>query len=267
MKKLSQEQQKRLDELNERFIQAAEQGKVRQYPKQIFDALRSYHYGGMPLSILLFIPELCNGQCYDMSTVMTLAFDECKQLYGDIESLRILTEGGESPMKADHAFVEAYGYIFDTSNGLMYEKDTYWDIEKPTIRASHTKAECLEFLEADGTLGNDFERDKWSLLFILPIAESIVNNPRQIATKFNQKLLLEEIAKLKAEINFEGMKAEQDADIELMRTDPHALDKKFGSKADMQDSKKRAKFHADIVTQHMREGKATIKSATDLSCL
>ena len=220
--------QKRFDELNERFDKAAEAGKVRQYPKQIFDALRPYHFGGMPVSILLFIPELCNGFCYDRSTLMTLAFDECKQLYGDIESLRITTEGKTSEARADHAFVEAYGCIFDTSQGLMFEKEAYWDIERPTIRHSHTKQECLEFLKADGTLGGDFEKDKWALLLTLPIAESIVNNPKQTATKINQKLLLQEIAKLKKAISFDEMQAEQDADLELMRTNPQALDKKFG---------------------------------------
>ncbi|MCL2570462.1 MAG: hypothetical protein FWE16_04635 [Firmicutes bacterium] len=285
-KKLSPDQLARLDIINEQYIKEVEAGNIGPFPKQVFDALRPFHFGGMPLSIQLFIPEMCNGLCYDKSTLLSLAFAECTQVHADIESLRIKTEGDPSPIAAQHAYIEAYGYVFDTSVGLIFKKDAYDRIEKPTINKTHTKQECLEYLKQDGTLAGDFEQDKHSLVMVLPIVEHVVNNPKHVATEHNQRFLLEEIAKLKTGINFGEMVAEHEADMAIMYSQPEILDAKFGIvrdahgrevsrngvpnpyytdpttfEEDMKDPVKLAKFHADSHAQILKENQATITNA------
>ena len=284
------EKSQRLSELEARFFKAVEAGQIGAFPKSVFDALRPYHYGGLPLSILLFIPELCNGLCYDRSSIMTLAFAKCQQHYGDIESLRVKADpehAAADPLHADHAFVEAYDHIFDTSNGLVYTKEAYWEVERPEVRLSHTKQECLRSYEMQQILSNDFAKDRWALILTLPIVEDIVNNPKHASTKINQEMLLAEIALLKQAIDYDGMVTEQDEDMKLMRTDPVALDRKFGIvrdeyghtisrdgipdpyykkidpatlpqlnaqfENDMQDPKRQAEFHAAVMKRVKNE--------------
>jgi|GEM_PF-2958002 len=298
---LSPEWQKRADERHARFMKAVNAGQVRPFPKEVFDALRPYQFGGIPMSILLFTIEMNNGFCYEKGTDLTLAFDECTLYYGDVEYLRVKTEGEihkDGSSAADHAFVEAYGHVFDTTMGLMYTKEAYWDVERPTIRKTHTKEECLEYLKYSGILGGgtDFAKNKWSLLLTLPSIENIVYNTEDIATEMNKKLLLEEIKKLKIAIDYDGMQAEMVADMELMRTDPKALDEKFGIvkdkygreisrggvlnpyyeeidpetipernakfKEDMKDPVKEQEFISKIEAEHDAEMKLTYQRAT-----
>lgn len=203
------EQAKQFKEYNKRLLHWVKEGKVKPFPMQVFDALRPYHRGGLPLSIALFIPELCTGHCYDNANRLTLAFDDCKQLYGDIDAIRIM----HPDQSADHSFVEAYGHIFDTTFGLMYTKEAYWDIERPAIRLERTKKECLEFIPLQEEIAGNFENDKYMLPLILPNIEIMVNHPTNWSTKYNQKMLLEEIEKLKKAVNYDQMVKEMEEDI------------------------------------------------------
>ena len=226
-REFTEDQKRRFDKLHERFVEKLRAGEVWIFPESVFDALRPYHFGGLPLSIMLFMPEMCNGNAYDRSAFMTLAFEECNQIYLDIETLRIRTRGDKSKGRAGHAVVEAYGYIFDNSLGLMYTKDAYWYIEKPRVTKTHTKQECLDYLETQEILSGDFNNDKWSLIPTLPSLEKAIENSKYPSTDCNKNFLLNEIKKLKEAIGFDEMLAEQENDMKLLRTNPGALEEKF----------------------------------------
>lgn len=146
------------------------------YPDALFDRLRPYNVGGIPASIMLHIIELCNGFCYDRSLLMQLALENCQVVHADVESLRLL-EGEEL---AEHSFIETTDFgqgktwVIDTSVGLIYDKDFYYEIEKPKINKVFTKEQCMQNLEIISILASDFNMDKFSLPLTIPIIESSI---------------------------------------------------------------------------------------------
>ena len=75
-------------ERKDKIVYGMKKGLVHTYPDELFDALRPYCVAGFPASIMLFNNIQCNGHCYDRAMTMQLAFDNCKVVYADIESLR-----------------------------------------------------------------------------------------------------------------------------------------------------------------------------------
>lgn len=205
------------------------EGKIFVFPDVLFDYLRPYSFGGLPVSILLFITEMNNGHCYDRAKSMQLAFDDCRMVYANIESLRLRYSEEES----EHAYIETeeFGggktWVVDTSTGLIYEKTYFDEFEKPKINHVFTKEECMQNKEIQDILASNFEKDKWSLVTTLPMIEAGIEHSNYMGTVIYREKLQEEIAKLKKSINFEAMQKEVEEDMKLMRTDPAALDRKF----------------------------------------
>lgn len=214
---------------SEWLIKGLKEKKVFSFPDVLFDYLRPYSFGGLPVSILLFITEMNNGHCYDRALLMQLAFDKCKMVHADIESLRI-RYGEES---AEHAYIETeeFGggktWVVDTSTGLIYEKEYFNEFEKPKVNRVFTKEECMQSKYIQEILASDFEKDKWSLVLTLPMIETAIKYSNYMGTNVYRGKLLDEISKLKEAINFEAMQKEVKEDMKLMKTNPSALDKKF----------------------------------------
>jgi hypothetical protein len=207
-------------------LKSLDQGEARPFPEELFYKLKDFKLGGMPMGFTLMMPEFCNGKCYDRSTELTMAFDDCTQYQADINSLRggLITKKGD----AEHAFVENDGQVYDTSNGFMFAKDAYWKIEKPKVRLTHTKEQCTEFLKSSGYFSQSPENDRFILPVTVPIYEEILGNPRCLSTKVNQAFLQSEFAKFLKEVDYDDIVRECNEDIALMYKDPAALDKKFG---------------------------------------
>ena len=204
-------------------------GKVFSFNDALFDYLRPYSLGGIPVSILLFISEINNGHCYDRALLAQLAFDQCKLIHADLKSLR--QRYGEA--SAEHAYIETneFGggntWVVDTSMGLVYDKKYHDDFEKPKVNRVFTKEECMQSRLVQEVLASDFEEEKWLLVHILPNLEQTIENSNSLGTLLCRKKLREEIAKLKEAINFDAMQKEVREDMALMHDDPKALDKKF----------------------------------------
>lgn len=226
-------EEREIEELEQKhkewLIKGLKENKVFAFPDVLFDYLRPYSFGGLPVSILLLITEMNNGHCYDRAMLMQLAFDKCRMVYADIESLRI-RYGEES---AEHAYIETdeFGggktWVVDTSTGLIYEKEYFDEFEKPKVNRVFTKEECMQSKYIQDILASDFEKDKWSLVLTLPMIESAIKHSNNMGTIVYKEKLLEEIAKLKEVINFDAMQKKVKEDMQLMRTNPSALDKKF----------------------------------------
>lgn len=223
----------KIDELEQKhtnwLMKGLKERKIFVFPDVLFDYLRPYSFGGLPVSILLFITEMNNGYCYDRAKLMQLAFDDCKIVHANIESLRIRYSEEES----EHAYIETeeFGdgktWVVDTSTSLIYEKTYFDEFEKPKINHVFTKEECMQDKEIQDILASNFEKEKWSLVTTLPIIESCIEHSNYMGTVIYKEKLQEEIAKLKKSIDFEAMQKEVEEDIKLMKTDPAALDRKF----------------------------------------
>ncbi len=227
--KLTKEQEKKLKKIQDKLLWGWKHKKVFTYPSALIDALRPYHVGGMPASIMVLVNELCNGYCYDRATLMSLAFDDAKIVHGNIESLRI-TSGEEH---AEHAFVEtkAFGgnksWIVDTSIGLIYEKDFYFKLENVSVNKEFSKEQIMNSYDVKSILAGDFEKEKWALAITLPLVEAAVEHSIHLGSVMYRDFVKQEFEKLKKAIDYEDMQAEIDADMKMMKTNPKALDEKF----------------------------------------
>jgi len=193
--------------------------KIFPYPDELFDRLRPYNFGGFPASIALFNNEMCNGHCYDRAMLMQLPFEDAVVVHADIESLRI-TYGKE---EAGHAFVETKDFgggktwVIDTSIGLIFDKDYYYKMEKPTIKCVRTKEQCMQNPEIVEGLAINFDNDKFTLPITMPLIEQKIKNSNHIGTVLYRDKILKEIELFKDAIGYDSIRAEIDADMELLR--------------------------------------------------
>lgn len=218
-------EQSELKELQERhrewILKGLESGKIFPYPRALFNRLRPYSYGGLPVSILLHINRMNNGYCYERALLMQLALEKCRVVHADIESLR-LSYGDE---EAEHAFVESDDfdddktYVIDTSLGLVIEKPYFYAHEKPKINRVFSKRECMKSTFVKEVIASDFEKDKWSLLVSLPLIEEAVESDMYC------EVLKEEIAKLKQAIDYDSMVRQAEADLREIWKDTPAFER------------------------------------------
>ena len=98
---------------------------------------------------------------------------------------------------------------YDTSMGLIIEKNLYYQIENPQIRQIKCRKQVLDFLYHDFVRDCDIDRDKYALPMIIPNIESCL-----IPTQpFYMDLLKQEIEILKQELNYEGICKEIEEDM------------------------------------------------------
>lgn len=210
-------------------INGLKKGKVMPFSQELFEALRPYSYGGYPASLLIFTPELCNGFCYDRAELVSLAFDDCRIVISEIESLR-----AQKVDCADHCYVETEDnegttWIVDTSVGYFIRKDYFEKIEKPVVKKVVPKAEIMERLEIQILLAENFEDTKWNLVHLMPIYELVIKNSNDLFTShYRETIVAKEIEYFKQKVNYDELVREERENMRMMLTDPDGLDKKLG---------------------------------------
>ena len=129
------------------------------YRIELIYKLRDIYYSFLPASIILLSNALSNGRCYDSALLMSQAFlddeGDVKLVYASIESLRLNPKYiSDNELDSDHCFVEytdinGKSYIYDASEGLVYDKNLYWKIEKPIVRKVNDKNSIINYLNDD----------------------------------------------------------------------------------------------------------------------
>jgi hypothetical protein len=199
------------------------QGKIFPYDDELIENLRHVNYGGVPASILLLCEKFSNGYCYDRGTLVTLGFgdDDFRVVDADVDILRLNPqyidesrgefENGEY---ANHCFAErklknGMTVVYDTSLGLVFEKNLYYKMQNPKITKINDRETTLKYLYDDFQKDSDIERDKYALPLILPwIEKSLV--PTQ---PFYLEKLKKEIEILKQEVGYDDICKEMHDDM------------------------------------------------------
>ena len=194
------------------MLYGAANGLINKYDEKLMKELRHIYYGGLPASILLLHEGLCNGKCYDRVPLLTLALSEYdyQVVYADIDSIKLnpkyLSTKKENPSYAEHCFVEATDedgitWVFDTSSGLIYEKNLYYKIEKPKIRHINSKERTIEFTKEVILEQSNIEQDKYMLPLMIPCIEKSLVAIQPIY----QDMLVKELEILKREMHYEEL--------------------------------------------------------------
>ena len=212
------------------LIWGLKHGYIAPYGDNLIEKLRTISYGGIPASIILLSDGMTNGYCYDRATLMSQAFldndDEDVQLvYAAIDSLRLnpkYEDRNKNPLFADHCIVErttkdGQKLIYDTSAGLLYDKQLYWLMERPKVRKRNSKESIKSYIaEENDHYPEDIERDKYASPLILPMIESSYSRPTEMYAALGIELLQREIEHFKKEINYDAVCKEIDDDMKRM---------------------------------------------------
>lgn len=214
-------------EKNILFHYCIKNGLIRYYDDKLIKNLRHIYYGGLTASILLLHDKLSNGYCYDRGKLITLGFceDDFKVVEADINDLRLnpknidkyrmgkIDDGFSNHCFAERTKSDGTTWVYDTSLGLVFEKNIYYSVEKPTITRIMDKEEVLNFLYYDFQRDSNIDQDKYALPLILPNLEDNMI-PTQ---KFYLNQFKEEIEFLKQETNYDSVCKEIEEDMKIKR--------------------------------------------------
>ena len=207
---------------SEKLDEGIKSKRVFMLSKELFDRLRPFTYRGIPLSICLFIPDLCNGDCYVSSLLAQLAFKNCKRVYAEIETLRLM---GKRGARAQHAFLvtkldDGKQYVIDVSAGLAYEKEFFAEFEKPKVNKVFNKKECVTTPLIRSVVLSNRARETKQLLRYLPFVEKTLRDSNDPITEILRPKLEQEIENLKKQTNYlELQKQYGITDEEMLRYD------------------------------------------------
>lgn len=121
-------------------------GRVRAYDDSLLQKMRKVSYNGFPVSAVLLCPELCQGYCYQSVLLLAKALKDSKfrVVTADVDMLALNPvyldkyRGMDDVPWANHCFLEettpeGIVWVYDTSMGLIFEKNLYYEIQNPQI--------------------------------------------------------------------------------------------------------------------------------------
>lgn len=199
------------------FNYAYKRGLIRTYNEDDIEKFRKVNYGGVPASILLLFLRSCKGHCYDRALLLSYAFekDDYVMMDADIDGIKYycidevkkLKKQGIQPSEhyANHCFIIKKGddtreWVYDTTQGLVYEKNIYFMMERPKVTRINGKNDVTSYIEyIDLKKQNDnFEA---APLLLEMIEEQI--SPKTAG--FYYERLLEEIKLFKENIDYDEL--------------------------------------------------------------
>ncbi len=155
-------------------------GFIRLYDEELIEKLRGIYYNNIPASVLLLCKFLTNGKCYDRAFLMSKAFlrddGDVNIVCASIADLR-LNPTYLCKAQSEHYFVERITkdgkhYIYDTSDGLRYEKWIYWLANFPKVKSTIEKDSIKDLLTKSRLSKWPFIDDDFILQLIIPTIEA-----------------------------------------------------------------------------------------------
>lgn len=164
-----------LDKKKKIFDSEYEKGNISLYDDDVIAKLRNYYHDCIPLSIFLLCSNLCSGNCYLCSFLLSLGFfeDEFEAVVASIDELKLnpkyIYEYGDTDLRFDeHCYIERKGkdgkvYVYDTTEKFVYEKSVYDKIQSPRVVKKFSKSDILEYLKELDIKTNILELDSKDL--------------------------------------------------------------------------------------------------------
>ncbi len=160
------------------------------YDKDTIDAMYNIRFCGMPISFLLLDRRKTNTFCHMCSSLLTFVIPGSKRVEGKL----IVLDGDE------HSWVEVDDVVYDTTEGLMWDKESYY--EKDGVLSSRVVSDEEIHEEADKYLSeNGFVES-----FIVWVEDLENNLDKNIYRKF----LREHIDRFKEEVNYDSFEVQPD---------------------------------------------------------
>lgn len=160
------------------------------YDKDTIDAMYNVRFCGMPISFLLLDGRKTNTYCHFCASLLTHVIPGSKRIEGKLTVL-----DGE-----DHSWVEKDGYVYDTTEVLMWDKDCYY--EKDGVLSSFVVSDeevkkCTEVYLNDAGYTESF------VGWIEDLESGLENN-------LYRRILREHIDRFKTEIGYDSLEVDED---------------------------------------------------------
>jgi hypothetical protein len=199
---------------------------VNPFPPKFLNRLRPFLVGGVPVNVLIALNEMCTGKCYNRARLAVLGLDDgCELVHAKIDSL---WDHVNEYADAGHAFAECDDKVYDTTAGLMFDRDFYYEMERPQIERKLTKSEVIAEPSVEAIIAEDTDTGKYALPLILPNLEIMLNLTTEPITQYYKPYIERELAQHKRGINYEQFIQEERENMLLSQTDPKRLDEKLG---------------------------------------
>lgn len=191
----------------------------------MLEKLREVYYEGIPASIILLAPKLCNGHCYDRALLLTHAFkeEEFRLVDANINAIRLQPNYIEKARDKDtgelrknyatHCFVEKTEkdgsvWVYDTTAMVAIEKELYYQMQDPEIIKINSKQVTESYFEYLETEKADIDRDKYSAVIIIPSIEAAITDKDPY-----REVLKREIEIFKEKIGYDALCEEVEEDM------------------------------------------------------
>lgn len=201
------------------FVYGCVTRKIMPYNQSLVDNLRDVYYGGIPLSVMLLSVEYCQGKCGTCATLMTFGFkdDDFRLVSADVDSIRLVprfkNESHHDPNYASHVFVERIlddgrVFVYDTTDGFIYDRDLYYRMESPRDILVRDKNEVMLDLEYLDALNTSLETASNDAPSVLPVFESFCHD----SSNLYYKTLNAELVRYKKLIGYDELVSDIDDD-------------------------------------------------------
>lgn len=189
------------------FSYGLNSGKILSYTTDYIETLKNVYYGGVPASLLILNPKLCQGNCYDMALLSIFGFKDDDFLIIDalVKSIKINPENRKKFKNVKNYNIHSFAlrrksdgseWIYDPTSGFVYEKNLYFKLEKPKVIQIYNRQKVLNHPRYKKIQNTSIESDISSLPLILPFIEE----KKEIITPY-RKSFIEELELYKQKLN------------------------------------------------------------------
>ena len=191
---------------------------ITSYDKELINNLHNIYYGGLPISLLILNQRQCLRKCYDKALLLSLGLKDYdyKMIDADVDYIELRPSSCDIAKKTNnkhignHCFIEATiknvkRVIYDTNQGLMYDRNLYYMINSPKITKIHTKEEVENYIEYQEIIEYNKKgigEDRYFLPTLIELLEININNG---CTYLYSELIKEELEKYKEEIGYSSI--------------------------------------------------------------
>lgn len=160
------------------------------YDKETIDRMYDVRFCGMPISFLLLDRRKTNTYCHFCASLLTHVIPDSKRVEGKLAVL-----DGD-----DHSWVEANGWVYDTTEVLMWDKDCYY--EKDGVLSCFDVSE-EEISECTKNYINNPGFTESFVCWIEDLEANLENN-------LYKSILRDHIDRFKVEIGYDSLVVDQD---------------------------------------------------------
>lgn len=156
------------------------EGKVLPYEKELIENLRDKYYDSVPLSIALNSGFFCNHACHCMALQLTRGMKKFRILRGNINLFPFEPDG-------NHSWVELDEWVYDTSDGFKWDKNTYYQVFNPILIYEYDENNYLESwfyrkeLEASPSMPDEHTAINIEFLELAELERKTFNHSRLMA--------------------------------------------------------------------------------------